>query len=74
MNEKELSKSLTILIKQACEANRKIKKGDSKLDQIEESLEEIADDVRKNLSAIFQRGETFQSLQQKSDDMVQTSK
>ena len=40
---------------------------DSKLNNIEVELEEIAQGVRNNLNSIFQRGEKFDSLASKSE-------
>ena len=46
---------------------------DKKLNNIEVELEEIANGVRENLQSIFQRGEKFDSLTQKSEQLKSVS-
>ena len=44
-------------------------KADGKLGMIEGQLENIVTDVKKNLNAIVTRGEKFDDLQKKSEDL-----
>ena len=43
--------------------------GDSKLQQIESHLEDITKDVKGNLNALFERGQGFDFLASKSEDL-----
>ena len=49
------------------EEKRRDEESDRKLNNIEIELEDIAQGVRNNLESIFQRGEKFDSLTQKSE-------
>jgi hypothetical protein len=45
---------------------------DSKIDQIEYELQEIAEDVKKNIGQIFERGEKVEMLASKSQQLRST--
>ena len=51
----------------------KDEESDKKLGNIEIELEEIAQGVRDNLDSLFQRGEKFDSLTQKSEQLKSIS-
>lgn len=44
-------------------------KGEGKLGMIEDQLEDIVADVKGNLNALFSRGEQFDELQSKSENL-----
>jgi Synaptobrevin len=43
--------------------------GDQKIAQIEYELQEIAEDVKRNIGQIFERGEKFETLASKSEQL-----
>ena len=79
----KLTQSLTMKLNEAMvsvnpkhektEEEVKDQESDKKLNNIEIELEEIANGVRDNLNSIFQRGEKFDSLAQKSEQLKSVS-
>ena len=74
LNKKELSLTLARLMQEHAETYwsdkpRKKEVGDSKLQKIESHLEDITADVKSNLNALFERGQGFDSLASKSQDL-----
>lgn len=74
LNKKELSLSLARLMQEHAESywtdkQKKKEVGDSKLQMIESHLEDITADVKSNLNALFERGQGFDFLASKSQDL-----
>jgi len=61
LDPSRLGLSLTKCLSQASATHQ-----DSKIDQIEYELQEIAEDVKKNIGQIFERGERVEMLASKS--------
>ena len=55
------------------EMKREDEESDKKLNNIEVELQEIAKGVRQNLDSLFQRGEKFNSLTEKSEQLKSVS-
>ena len=77
IDESRLSLSLTQMLGELIEDQNQSSnigesmrtEGDQKLDRIEIELDEIAQSVKKNLNSIFERGEKFGVLAQKSESL-----
>ena len=51
-----------------------ISHGDERLERIQTNLDDIASDVRNNLQQLYRRGETFEVLDAKSEELKTSSK
>ena len=70
LDQKKLGWSLTLMLKEIIEDindKEKMNESNDKLEQIDIELGEIAENVKKNISDIFERGEKFNNLVCKSE-------